>query len=143
MLPNSGYYQAEIEHVRVFSRRTGITDGRVDAVLRGWGALHKFPNGIELPRKSAWEGTFAAPQTYISDWRPTKPSDNLGSARWVMDMYTPLQIPSSILNALIASGAWAEAQDVPEWLEGYYGGLIYEAIHGDKPDDIPQELSRG
>ncbi len=46
-----------------FTRRTGIRDGKVDAILIGQAALPKFWNGIELPRSNArdWMMTTIAP----------------------------------------------------------------------------------
>jgi hypothetical protein len=48
-----------------FTRRTGIRDGKVDAILMGQAALPKFRHGIELPRPSIYDSmttTIAPPQ---------------------------------------------------------------------------------
>lgn len=46
-----------------FTRRTGIRDGKVDAILIAQAALPKFSHGIQLPRSNArdWMMTTIAP----------------------------------------------------------------------------------
>lgn len=113
-----------------FTRRTGIRDGKVDAILIGQAALPQFSHGIELPRPNVYDTT----TTTIA---PPQPPPN---PYLFMQMFRPHTLQRRYWSAYLAKGSLPNSISVPgRPSDDEIRRMIDELIEGHHTGDMPQE----